>query len=146
MDMARSSFRTRRLHPPRRLPLPLRRSRRHRRPHASGLPPTGLIGLLDPDVTATGDSGGLATTVRRPVEDAEQLARGLVDLAGRLANLTILERTVNGQPGLVAQQDGVIVTVYAFDIAGDRITHIWAVRNPEKLQPWTAGHTISGSS
>ena len=54
-------------------------------------------------------------------------------------DLTILERTVNGQPGLVAQQDGVTVTVFAFDIAGDRIKHIWAVRNPEKLRPWTTG-------
>jgi RNA polymerase sigma-70 factor (ECF subfamily) len=96
-----------------------------------------LIGLLDPAVTANGDGGGLATTVRLPLEGAERLARGLVDLAGRLADLTILERTVNGLPGLVAQQDGVIVTVYAFDIAGDRIKHIWAVRNPEKLRPWT---------
>ncbi|MFE4801743.1 RNA polymerase sigma factor SigJ [Streptomyces sp. NPDC056708] len=100
-----------------------------------------LIGLLDPAVTATGDGGGLATTVRRPLQGAEQLARGLVDLTGRLADLTILERTVNGQPGLVAQQNGVIVTVYAFDIAGDRITRIWAVRNPEKLRPWTVGHS-----
>jgi high-affinity iron transporter len=39
-------------------------------------------------------------------------------------------------PGLVAQQDGVTVTVFAFDIADDRIRHIWAIRNPEKLQPW----------
>ncbi|WP_406047338.1 RNA polymerase sigma factor SigJ [Kribbella sp. NBC_00889] len=96
-----------------------------------------LVGLLDPDVTATGDGGGLATTVRRPFEGAGQLARGLVELADRHGGLTILERTVNGQPGLVAEQDGVIVTVYAFDIAAGRITHIWAVRNPEKLRPWT---------
>ncbi|WP_223180302.1 hypothetical protein [Streptomyces griseicoloratus] len=48
------------------------------------------------------------------------------------ARLTILERTVNGQPGLVAQQDGVIVTVYAFAVAGDRITRIWGVRNPRE--------------
>ncbi|WP_433172432.1 RNA polymerase sigma factor SigJ [Actinoallomurus sp. CA-150999] len=102
-----------------------------------------LIGLLDPGVTATGDSGGLATTVRRPVEGPEQIARGLVDLVGRLADLTILERTVNGRPGLVAQQDGVTVTVYAFDIAGDWITRIWAVRNPEKLRRWTVGPSIS---
>jgi hypothetical protein len=53
--------------------------------------------------------------------------------------VTILERTVNGQPGLVAQQDGVTVTVFAFDLAGDRIKHIWAVRNPEKLRPWMTG-------
>ncbi|MFI8291499.1 sigma-70 family RNA polymerase sigma factor [Streptomyces sp. ms191] len=97
-----------------------------------------LISLLDPQVTATTDGGGLATVARRPVEGAERLARGLVGLVGRLADLTILERTVNGQPGLVAQRDGTIVTVYAFDVAGDRITRIWAVRNPEKLRPWTA--------
>jgi len=52
--------------------------------------------------------------------------------------MTFLESTVNGQPGLVAQQDGVIVTVFAFDVAGDRIKHIWAMRNPDKLRPWTA--------
>ena len=54
-------------------------------------------------------------------------------------NVTILERTVNGEPGLVAQLDGATVTVFAFDIAGDRIKRIWAVRNPEKLRIWTTG-------
>ena len=62
----------------------------------------------------------------------------MADLAGRAASLTILERTVNGQPGLVAQRDGAVVTVMAFDIADGRIRHIWAVRNPDKLRPWTA--------
>lgn len=98
-----------------------------------------LIGLLDPDATATGDGGGLASAALRPVDGAEQIARYFVDLAGRAANATVLERTVNGQPGLVAQQDGVTVVVIAFDVAGNRIKHIWAVRNPEKLRPWTTG-------
>ncbi|MEU8251942.1 RNA polymerase sigma factor SigJ [Nonomuraea sp. NPDC048916] len=98
-----------------------------------------LIGLLDPDATAIADGGGLATAVLHPIEGGEQIARLLVDLVGKAPNLTILERTVNGQPGLVAQQDGVTVVVMAFDVAGDRIKHIWAVRNPEKLRPWTTG-------
>src|SRR6266511_2277788 len=99
-----------------------------------------LIGLLDPDATATGDGGGLASAAPRPIEGGEQVARYLVDLAGRAPrNVTFLERTVNGQPGLVAQQDGVTVTVFAFHVAGDRIRHIWAVRNPDKLRPWTTG-------
>ena len=98
-----------------------------------------LIGLLDPDATAIGDGGGLASTQLRPIEGGEQVARLFVDVAGRTPDLTILQRTVNGQPGLVAQHDGVTVTVLAFDIAADRITHIWAVRNPEKLRPWTTG-------
>ena len=88
----------------------------------------------------TADGGGLVSAALRPIEGGEQIARYLVDLAGRApGNLTILERTVNGQPGLVAQQDGVTVTVFAFDVAGDRITRIWAVRNPDKLRPWTTG-------
>jgi RNA polymerase sigma-70 factor, ECF subfamily len=98
-----------------------------------------LIGLLDPDVTAIGDSGGLVSAELRPIHGGEQVARAVIDVAGRAPNLMILERTVNGQPGLVAQQDGATVTVFAFDVAGDRIKHIWAVRNPEKLRPWTTG-------
>jgi RNA polymerase sigma factor (sigma-70 family) len=98
-----------------------------------------LIGLLDPGATAVGDGGGLVTAALHPTEGAEQIARYAVHIARTVPGLTILERTVNGQPGLVAQQDGVTVTVFAFDVAGDRIRHIWAVRNPGKLRPWTTG-------
>jgi RNA polymerase sigma factor (sigma-70 family) len=98
-----------------------------------------LIGLLDPGATITADGGGLVIAALRPIHGGEQVARYAVDIADRAPSLTILERTVNGQPGLVAQQDGVTVTVFAFDVAGDRIKHIWAVRNPEKLRPWTTG-------
>ena len=97
-----------------------------------------LIGLLDPGVTVIADGGGLASAALRPIEGGGQVARYLADLAGRAPGVTFLERTVNGQPGLVAQQDGVTVTVFAFDVAGDRIKHIWAMRNPDKLRPWTA--------
>jgi RNA polymerase sigma-70 factor, ECF subfamily len=97
-----------------------------------------LIGLLDPGATVTADGGGLVTAALRPVEGAEQIARFYAGIAGRALNVTILERMVNGQPGLVAQLDGV-VTVFAFGIADDRIKHIWAVRNPEKLRPWATG-------
>jgi RNA polymerase sigma-70 factor, ECF subfamily len=97
-----------------------------------------LIGLLDPDATATADGGGLALTFLHPIEGNEQIARAWVELANRASsNATLLERTVNGQPGLVASQDGVIVTVFAFDVARDRIKHIWVIRNPDKLRPWT---------
>jgi RNA polymerase sigma-70 factor, ECF subfamily len=99
-----------------------------------------LIGLLDPDATAIADSGGLALAFLDPIEGSEQIARAWIEIANRSAsNVTFLERTVNGQPGLVAEQDGVTVTVFAFDIAGDRIKHIWVMRNPEKLRPWMTG-------
>jgi RNA polymerase sigma factor (sigma-70 family) len=96
-----------------------------------------LIGLLDPDASAIADGGGLVQAALHPIEGGEHIARYFVDLVRRApGNLSLLERTVNGQPGLVAQQDGVTVTVFAFDLAGDRIKRIWAVRNPDKLRPW----------
>jgi hypothetical protein len=95
-----------------------------------------LVGLLDPGAVATGDSGGFVTAHLHPIVGGERIARVFVEIAGLAPGLTILERTVNGQPGLVAQQDGVTVTVMAFDIADDQIKNIWAVRNPHKLRPW----------
>jgi len=101
---------------------------------------SALVALLDPDATVVADGGGLASAALSPIEGAGQIARYITDLATRaLGSMTILERTVNGQPGLIAQQDGVTVTVFAFDVAGDRITRVWAVRNPQKLRPWTTG-------
>jgi RNA polymerase sigma-70 factor, ECF subfamily len=98
---------------------------------------SALISLLDPGATAVADSGGLVTAALHPAEGAEQIARYAVHIARTVPGLTLLERTVNGQPGLIAQQDGVTVTVFAFDVAGERIRHIWAIRNPGKLRPWT---------
>jgi RNA polymerase sigma factor (sigma-70 family) len=96
-----------------------------------------LISLLDPDATATADGGGLAVTHLHPIVGGEQIARAYAEIARVSGDrTTFLECTVNGLPGLVAQQDGNIATVFAFEIAGDRIRHIWAVRNPEKLRLW----------
>ncbi|MFC5821953.1 RNA polymerase sigma factor SigJ [Nonomuraea harbinensis] len=98
-----------------------------------------LVRLLDPDATAIADGGGLATTFLHPIEGGGQVARALVEIADQKpGDVTILERTVNGQPGLVAQQAGVTVTVFAFEVAGDRIKRIWAIRNPQKLRHWTS--------
>ncbi|MEU7824203.1 RNA polymerase sigma factor SigJ [Catellatospora sp. NPDC049133] len=96
-----------------------------------------LIALLDPAVTAIADGGGRISTVVRPVEGAEHVARYAVEIAGWIPGLTILECTVNGLPGLVAQSNGVTVTVMAFHVADGRIARIWGVRNPDKLRSWT---------
>ena len=98
-----------------------------------------LVALLDPDVTFAADGGGRAPAALDPVDGAELVARYLADLAARSSGLTILERTVNGLPGLIVQDGATIVTVFAFDLADDRISHIWAVRNPDTLRPWTTG-------
>ncbi|MFF4416732.1 RNA polymerase sigma factor SigJ [Streptosporangium sp. NPDC001559] len=105
---------------------------------------TALIGLLDPGATVTSDGGGLVRAALHPVEGAERIVRSLLRLRDRFHGQTLLERTVNGQPGLVAQEDGVTMTVFAFEITDHRITRIWAVRNPDKLRPWGVDVTQGG--
>lgn len=82
------------------------------------------------------DGGGLVGAALRPVEGSARIAEYLIQIADRAPGLELLERSVNGRPGLVAQHTGVTVTVAAFELSGDRVTRIWAVRNPEKLRPW----------
>jgi RNA polymerase sigma-70 factor (ECF subfamily) len=98
-----------------------------------------LVDLLDPDASAVVDGGGLVSAELRPVVGAEHVARLFVGILDRQAGLEIVERPVNGQPGLVAQVGGVPLAVIAVDVVDDTVKHLWAVRNPEKLRRWTDG-------
>lgn len=96
-----------------------------------------LVRLLDPDVRAVADGGGRVSARLHPVRGSARLARGLVRIVSASPGLAIRERTVNGLPGLVVQEDGITGTVIAFDVSGGRIRRMWVVRNPDKLRPWT---------
>ncbi|MFI6964501.1 RNA polymerase sigma factor SigJ [Streptomyces sp. NPDC050255] len=95
-----------------------------------------LVGLLDPAAVMTADGGGLVGTALRPIEGSALIAQYMVAIADRAPGLELLERSVNGTPGLVAQRGGAVMTVASFEIVDGRITRIWVVRNPEKLRPW----------
>ncbi|MEU0621686.1 RNA polymerase sigma factor SigJ [Streptomyces rubiginosohelvolus] len=95
-----------------------------------------LVDLLDPAAVMTADGGGLVGAALRPIEGGERIAQYMVAIADKAPGLELLERTVNGAPGLVARRDGVVMTVASFDVPDGRVTRIWAVRNPEKLRPW----------
>jgi RNA polymerase sigma factor (sigma-70 family) len=95
-----------------------------------------LVDLLDPSAVAVADGGGLASASLHPIEGGEPIARYLVGLPGIGGTFQLLERTVNGQPGLVAMYQGSTAAVYAFGIVDDHIHNIWVVRNPEKLRTW----------
>ncbi|MGW5868594.1 RNA polymerase sigma factor SigJ [Streptomyces sp. NPDC055239] len=95
-----------------------------------------LVDLLDPDAVMTADGGGMAGSALRPIEGGARIAQYMVAIADRAPGLELLERSVNGMPGLVAQRAGTVMTVASFDVTDGRVTRIWAVRNPEKLRPW----------
>ncbi|KOT42617.1 RNA polymerase sigma24 factor [Streptomyces caelestis] len=97
---------------------------------------TALVGLLDPSAVMTADGGGMVGTVLRPVEGGARIARYMVAVADRAPGLELLERSVNGVPGLVARRGGAVVTVASFDVSDGHVTRVWVVRNPEKLRPW----------
>lgn len=107
-----------------------------------------LVALLDPDATVTPDGGGRVAARIHPIEGAETIARYLAGLLAHApSGVRFRPRTVNGRPGLVGEQDGVVVTVFSFDVSG-RIRHIWATRNPDKLRGWVdvAGATAEQPS
>ncbi|MFD4032983.1 RNA polymerase sigma factor SigJ [Streptomyces sp. NPDC058637] len=95
-----------------------------------------LVGLLDPAAVMTADGGGMVGTTLHPVEGGAHIARYMVAIADRAPGLALLERSVNGLPGLVAVRGGAVMTVASFDVADGRVSRIWVVRNPEKLRPW----------
>ncbi|MGZ0145926.1 RNA polymerase sigma factor SigJ [Kribbella sp. WER1] len=97
-----------------------------------------LIALLDPDATTTADTGGRAPVFVRSLTGAGRIADTFAKFAARLTQLTIKECTVNGRPGLRAESGGTTVTVYAFDTTPTQIKHIWAIRNPTKLDAWVS--------
>lgn len=98
----------------------------------------GLLGLLDPEASVVADGGGQAKASLRPIEGARRIARYLLGIVQVMPGMTFRECTVNHRPGLATVQDGAITTVLAFELSGDRISRIWAVRNPDKLGSWSA--------
>ncbi|WP_455678523.1 hypothetical protein [Streptomyces buecherae] len=79
-----------------------------------------------------------------PIKGGEEIARYLTGLASRApGGLTLSEHAVNRQAGLFVAYAGVTVAVYAFHVAGDRVTRIWAMRDLDKLRAWTTGSSAA---
>ncbi|ACU71395.1 RNA polymerase, sigma-24 subunit, ECF subfamily [Catenulispora acidiphila DSM 44928] len=95
----------------------------------------GLLAVLAPDAVATGDGGGVVHAAPEPVIGREAVARFFAERSGT-PGMELAEVEVNGQPGLAARVDGATVSVLAFAIEQGRISRVWAVLNPEKLQGW----------
>lgn len=94
----------------------------------------GLVDLLAEDVVSIGDGGGKVAAAVRPVAGKARVIRlleGLVRLTPAGAGFEITE--VNGQPALIVRVEGKAFSVLMLEIAGERITAIRVVANPDKL-------------
>ncbi|WP_040807587.1 sigma factor-like helix-turn-helix DNA-binding protein, partial [Nocardia concava] len=94
-----------------------------------------LMDVLAPDVVQISDGGGKVTAARRPVVGAEKVATYLIGLVRKaLGDMTIEFGTYNALPAILLRDaDGRLDTVQLIEISGDRITGLYAVRNPDKL-------------
>ena len=91
----------------------------------------GLLELLAPDVVLIVDGGGLVAAARKPLSGAQRVAAFIARLA-ELPEFVSTTAWFNGRPG-VRIDVGSDVSVVSLVVEDDRITRIYAIRNPSKL-------------
>jgi len=99
--------------------------------------PAVLQQLLAKDVVFTADGGGKIPAATVPVIGAERVTKllfGLKELQGWRDIVRIEAVTLNGLPGIVTFNRAGVQEVAALEIADGRVSAIYVVRNPEKLQ------------
>jgi RNA polymerase sigma-70 factor (TIGR02957 family) len=92
----------------------------------------GLVEVLAPDVVLIADGGGLVPAARKPLTGAETVVAFLARVAD-LSELAATTAWLNGMPGALFDVGG-DVTAVSLVIEDDRITRIYAMRNPHKLR------------
>jgi RNA polymerase sigma-70 factor, ECF subfamily len=103
-----------------------------------------LMAMLAPDATWMADSGGKVSAARRPVVGAERVARaiaGLMRIAG--AALHVQTVTCNSAPAVLLYLGEQLEGVITLEIAGDKITNFYVMRNPDKLAALATTRDIS---
>jgi RNA polymerase sigma-70 factor, ECF subfamily len=103
-----------------------------------------LMAMLAPDATWTADGGGVVTAARKPVVGAEKVARAIAGLMRRGAESLRVEMvTCNSAPAVLFYLDGVLAGLITVEIAGDKITNFYVMRNPDKLAALVKARAIS---
>ena len=95
-----------------------------------------LLALLRDDATLYADGGGRVHAVGRPLLSADRIARFFIGIRRYRAAEEVELRftTLNGRPGALMLSGGRIFNAVSFACEGDRISTIYIVRNPDKLQ------------
>jgi RNA polymerase sigma-70 factor (ECF subfamily) len=92
----------------------------------------GLLDVLAPDVVVVADGGGVVAAAPRPIVGAERVAAFLIG-AARAADFEAKAVWLNGSPATLIDIGGHLDTAVSLSVENGRITHIYAIRNPQKL-------------
>jgi RNA polymerase sigma-70 factor (ECF subfamily) len=94
----------------------------------------GLLEMLTDDVQWTADSDGKVSAARRPVVGADRVGRVLVGLVRQAGEAGRVEPAwYNNAPALKLYLGDSFEGVITLEITDGRISHFYAMRNPDKL-------------
>jgi RNA polymerase sigma-70 factor (ECF subfamily) len=96
----------------------------------------GLVALLAPGAVLTGDGGGKAFAIGRPLVGGPAIAHAIraFYVRGERWGTTLEPVLVNGQPGVRSiAPDGRLVNVMTLEISGGVIVGVKSMLNPDKL-------------
>lgn len=102
-----------------------------------------LMDSLAPDAVLIADGGGIVNAARQPVVGAKKIVNFLGGFARVAPNAIVEPILLNGAPGARILLDGVVDTVIGFAFEDGRISRIFAVRNPNKLNRLTGETPLS---
>lgn len=98
----------------------------------------GLVALLDPEAIAVSDGGGVVRAALKPVRGADRVARFLLGILAKQAEMTPSMRLVGGSPAIAFGSDDRVNAVVTLDVRAGVVTDLWIVLNPDKLGAWNA--------
>ncbi|MEU4518976.1 hypothetical protein AB0F52_09695 [Amycolatopsis sp. NPDC024027] len=98
-----------------------------------------LEAVLGDDAVATCDGGGLVPAPVGPVHGAAEVARLVIEVMGGHAGTELTVESVNGRAGLTLRSASRAVAVVGAETSGFRVTALWIVLNPAKLDGWHRG-------
>lgn len=103
--------------------------------------PEALGRVLSADVVARSDGGGKVHAALKPVFGRDRVVRFLLGVLKKAppGGVPSIVR-INGAPGVVlCDEAGVLISALTLSVAGDEITDVWIVQNPDKLRAPSAG-------
>jgi RNA polymerase sigma-70 factor (TIGR02957 family) len=103
----------------------------------------GLLDVLAPDVVVVADGGGVVPAAIRPISGAKTVARLLARFSGGWRDARIETTWLNGAPALRIDPAGEFDTAISLTVEGGRITRIYAIRNPLKLDGLDSAATLT---
>ncbi len=102
-----------------------------------------LLDVLAPDVVVVADGGGVVPAAIRPISGAKTVARLLARFSGGWRDARIETTWLNGAPALRIDPAGEFDTAISLTVEEGRITRIYAIRNPLKLDGLDSAATLT---